>query len=188
MALTARYTRTSILEVGRADFIRTARAKGLSDNQVLRRHVLRNALIPLVTILAPQIPNLITGTIFIESIFRVPGLGQFFRHQHPEPRLSHDHGHPAAGGSALVIHLSVDRHSLHHHRPARAAGTGSRMSTTTLSTQPAASDKVIKPRSLLGDAARRFMRNRLAIVGGLIVGGANLYRPLCRFILAPYRL
>jgi peptide/nickel transport system permease protein len=78
MALTARYTRTSILEVGRADFIRTARAKGLSDNQVLRRHVLRNALIPLVTILAPQIPNLITGTIFIESIFRVPGLGQFF--------------------------------------------------------------------------------------------------------------
>jgi peptide/nickel transport system permease protein len=78
MALTARYTRTSILEVARADFIRTARAKGLSDNQVLRRHVLRNALIPLVTILAPQIPNLITGTIFIESIFRVPGLGQFF--------------------------------------------------------------------------------------------------------------
>jgi ABC-type dipeptide/oligopeptide/nickel transport system permease component len=78
MALTARYTRTSILEVAHADFIRTARAKGLSNNQVLRRHVLRNSLIPLVTILAPQIPNLITGTIFIESIFRVPGLGRFF--------------------------------------------------------------------------------------------------------------
>jgi ABC-type dipeptide/oligopeptide/nickel transport system permease component len=78
MALTARYTRTSILEVSRADYIRTARAKGLSGSQVLRRHTLRNALIPLLTVLGPQIPNLITGTIFIESIFRVPGLGKFF--------------------------------------------------------------------------------------------------------------
>jgi len=78
MALTARYTRTSILEVSRADYIRTARAKGLSDRQIMARHTLRNAMIPLLTILAPQIPNLITGTIFIESIFRVPGLGKFF--------------------------------------------------------------------------------------------------------------
>ena len=78
MALTARYTRTSILEVSRSDFIRTARAKGLSNRQVMTRHTLRNALIPLITVLGPQIPNLITGTIFIESIFRVPGLGKFF--------------------------------------------------------------------------------------------------------------
>ncbi len=78
MALTARYTRTSILEVSRSDFIRTARAKGLSDRQIMTRHTLRNALIPLLTVLGPQIPNLITGTIFIESIFRVPGLGKFF--------------------------------------------------------------------------------------------------------------
>lgn len=78
MALTARYTRTSILEVSRSDYVRTARAKGLSERQIMVRHVLRNAMIPLLTILAPQIPNLITGTIFIESIFRVPGLGKFF--------------------------------------------------------------------------------------------------------------
>lgn len=78
MALTARYTRTSILEVARADYIRTVRAKGLSDRQIMTQHTLRNAMIPLLTILAPQIPNLITGTIFIESIFRVPGLGKFF--------------------------------------------------------------------------------------------------------------
>lgn len=78
MALTARYTRTSILEVSRSDFIRTARAKGLSSRQIMTRHTLRNALIPLITVLGPQIPNLITGTIFIESIFRVPGLGKFF--------------------------------------------------------------------------------------------------------------
>lgn len=78
MALTARYTRTSILEVSRSDYVRTARAKGLSERQIMVRHVLRNAMIPLLTVLAPQIPNLITGTIFIESIFRVPGLGKFF--------------------------------------------------------------------------------------------------------------
>ena len=78
MALTARYTRTSILEVSRSDFIRTARAKGLSGRQIMTRHTLRNALIPLITVLGPQIPNLITGTIFIASIFRVPGLGKFF--------------------------------------------------------------------------------------------------------------
>jgi peptide/nickel transport system permease protein len=78
LALTARYTRISILEVSRSDYIRTARAKGLSSPQVLWRHTLRNAMIPLLTVLGPQIPNLITGTIFIESIFRVPGLGKFF--------------------------------------------------------------------------------------------------------------
>lgn len=78
LALTARYTRSSLLEVMRADFIRTARAKGLSGNRVLWGHVMKNALIPLITIVAPQIPNLITGTIFIESIYRIPGLGQFF--------------------------------------------------------------------------------------------------------------
>ena len=78
LALTARYTRSSLLEVMGADFIRTARAKGLSSHQVLWGHVMKNALIPLITIVAPQIPNLITGTIFIETIYRIPGLGQFF--------------------------------------------------------------------------------------------------------------
>jgi ABC-type dipeptide/oligopeptide/nickel transport system permease component len=77
-ALVARYTRSSMLEVIRADYIRTARAKGLPGQAVLLRHALKNALIPLITILAPQIPNLITGTIFVEVLFRVPGLGKFF--------------------------------------------------------------------------------------------------------------
>jgi oligopeptide transport system permease protein len=64
--------------VVRSDYIRTARAKGLSERVVIMRHALKNALIPLITVLAPQIPNLITGTIFVEVIFRVPGLGKFF--------------------------------------------------------------------------------------------------------------
>jgi ABC-type dipeptide/oligopeptide/nickel transport system permease component len=77
-ALVARYTRASLVEVIRADYIRTAQAKGLSERRVVLGHALKNALIPLITILAPQIPNLVTGTIFVEVIFRVPGLGKFF--------------------------------------------------------------------------------------------------------------
>jgi peptide/nickel transport system permease protein len=77
-AIVARYTRASLVEVIRADYIRTARAKGLSEPTIVLRHALKNALIPLITILAPQVPNLITGTIFVEVIFRVPGLGKFF--------------------------------------------------------------------------------------------------------------
>lgn len=78
LAVAARYTRSSVLEVMRSDFVRTAHAKGLGHTAILLRHVLRNALIPIVTVLGVEIPNLLTGSIFIETIFRVPGLGKFF--------------------------------------------------------------------------------------------------------------
>lgn len=78
MSLVARYTRSSVVDVIRADFVRTAQAKGLRDRTIMWRHVMRNALIPMVTALGPEIPNLITGSIFIESIFRINGLGKFF--------------------------------------------------------------------------------------------------------------
>lgn len=77
-ALVARYTRSSILEVMRSDHVRTARAKGLHERRVMSWHVGRNALIPFVTILLPEIPNILTGSIFIEATFRIPGLGRFF--------------------------------------------------------------------------------------------------------------
>jgi ABC-type dipeptide/oligopeptide/nickel transport system permease component len=77
-ALVARYTRSSLVEVLNAEYVRTARAKGIQETSVILGHALKNALIPLITILGPQIPNLITGTIFVEVIFRVPGLGRFF--------------------------------------------------------------------------------------------------------------
>ncbi len=77
-ALVARFTRVSILEVLRADYVRTARAKGLAERRVLLGHVARNALIPWVTVLLPTIPDILTGSIFIESIFRIPGLGNYF--------------------------------------------------------------------------------------------------------------
>src|ERR1700716_82167 len=77
-ALVARYTRSSLVEVLHQENIRTARLKGLMEMAVVIRPALKNGLIPLITILGPQIPNLITGTIFVEVIFRVPGLGKFF--------------------------------------------------------------------------------------------------------------
>jgi ABC-type dipeptide/oligopeptide/nickel transport system permease component len=78
MALVARYTRSSVVEALGADYVRTANAKGLRQRRILFGHVLRNALIPMVTVLLPQIPNLLTGSLFIEVVFGIPGLGKFF--------------------------------------------------------------------------------------------------------------
>lgn len=78
MAYIARLTRTSMLEVKRQDFVRTARAKGLRENSIVARHMFRNALIPVVTILGPAAADLVTGSIIIESIFGAPGLGREF--------------------------------------------------------------------------------------------------------------
>jgi peptide/nickel transport system permease protein len=71
----SRYTRTSMLEVLRQDYMRTARAKGLRERVVILKHGLRNALIPLITILALTIPGLIGGAIITETIFSWPGMG-----------------------------------------------------------------------------------------------------------------
>jgi ABC-type dipeptide/oligopeptide/nickel transport system permease component len=78
LSVAARYTRASVLEAVRSDYVRTAHAKGLGNGLILWRHVMRNALIPMVTVLGVEIPNLLTGSIFIESMFRVPGLGKYF--------------------------------------------------------------------------------------------------------------
>lgn len=78
LALVSRYTRSSFADVLNADFIRTARAKGLGERFIMMRHVLRNALIPMITVLLPQIPNLLTGSLFIEVVYGIPGLGKFF--------------------------------------------------------------------------------------------------------------
>ncbi len=72
-----RLTRTQVLEVLRQDYVRTARAKGLSTNVVYLRHVLKNALIPIITVVGLQIPNVVGGTIIFEQIFLVPGVGRY---------------------------------------------------------------------------------------------------------------
>lgn len=77
-AYVARLTRAGMLEVVRTDFIRTARAKGLSETQIVVRHALRGGLLPVVTWLGPATARILTGTVVIESIFQIPGLGYYF--------------------------------------------------------------------------------------------------------------
>ena len=75
-AILARVTRSAVLEAMREDYVRTARAKGLSRRAVLWRHVLRNAMIPVLTIMGLQFANLITGAIVVENVFVLPGIGR----------------------------------------------------------------------------------------------------------------
>lgn len=77
-AILARLTRASMLQVIHQDFIRTARSKGLNERTVINKHALRNALIPVVTVLGPLFAALVTGSMVVEQIFAIPGLGRYF--------------------------------------------------------------------------------------------------------------
>jgi oligopeptide transport system permease protein len=74
----ARLTRSGMLEIMRSDYIRTARAKGLSEGQVVMRHALRGSLLPVVSFSGPELAFLITGTVVVEKVFALPGLGNYF--------------------------------------------------------------------------------------------------------------
>ncbi|NOZ60548.1 MAG: ABC transporter permease [Calditrichaeota bacterium] len=76
LAWLSRYTRSSVLEIIRQDYITTARAKGLSERKVIFKHALRNALLPIVTILGLSLPGLISGSVIVETIFAWPGMGR----------------------------------------------------------------------------------------------------------------
>ncbi len=78
IAQIARYTRASMLEVSRKDYVRTARSKGLRERAVVVRHMIRNALIPVVTILGPVLAFLVTGSFIIEQFFGIPGIGRYY--------------------------------------------------------------------------------------------------------------
>lgn len=77
-AYIARLSRASILEILRTDYVRTARAKGLKESVVISRHVLKGAMLPVVSFLGPAFAGIITGSVVIETIFGIPGLGRFF--------------------------------------------------------------------------------------------------------------
>jgi len=77
-AVLARLTRASLLQVVREDYIRTARAKGLRERRIIAYHALKNALIPVVTVLGPMFAALVTGTFVTELVFGIPGLGKYF--------------------------------------------------------------------------------------------------------------
>ncbi len=78
IAQVARYTRASMLEVTRKDYVRTAHSKGIRQRAVVVRHMIRNALIPVVTILGPVLAFLVTGSFIVEYFFGVPGIGRFY--------------------------------------------------------------------------------------------------------------
>lgn len=78
LALIARYTRSSMIDVIRSDYVRTARSKGMRERRVIFVHVLKNGLIPPITIIGPLIAGVITGSPFVEYIFSIPGIGQYF--------------------------------------------------------------------------------------------------------------
>jgi peptide/nickel transport system permease protein len=76
MAGMARTTRSSMLEVIRQDYIRTARAKGIAFNKVVRKHAIRNSLIPVLTVIGIQMGNLLAGSVIVETVFAWPGIGR----------------------------------------------------------------------------------------------------------------
>ena len=78
LATVSRLMRTSMLDVLSQDYIKTAKAKGLSQGKILWRHAFRNAIMPVVTIIGPTVASVLTGTFVIESIFNIPGLGKYF--------------------------------------------------------------------------------------------------------------
>jgi len=78
LSIISRMMRTSMLDVIGQDYIKTAKAKGLSQFQIIWKHMVRNAIMPVVTVLGPLIAGIVTGTFVIEQIFSIPGLGKFF--------------------------------------------------------------------------------------------------------------
>lgn len=98
-----RLTRSSVLEVKRQDYVRTARAKGLGDQTVIWRHMIKNALLPVITILGPLAAGLITGTLYTEIIFQVPGMGELL----VEAIGKRDYSMIMAGALIFVFFLGV---------------------------------------------------------------------------------
>src|SRR5262245_16738251 len=77
-AILARYARASMLDIRGQDYVRTARAKGLHERTVVAQHMVRNALLPIITVLGPVIAALVTGSFIVETVFRVPGIGRLY--------------------------------------------------------------------------------------------------------------
>jgi peptide/nickel transport system permease protein len=96
-----RLTRTMMLEVLRQDYIRTARAKGLTEQLVVARHALRNALIPVVTLIGLQAPLLIGGAVIMEQIFVIPGMGQLLL------EAVNQRDYPIITGVFLIVGVAV---------------------------------------------------------------------------------
>ena len=101
VAVVARMARSSMLEVIRQDYIRTARAKGLREGTVIRRHALKNSLIPVLTVIGMQMSMVMGGSVIIETIFSIPGLGAYMM------AGINARDYPVINGCVLVLSLSI---------------------------------------------------------------------------------
>ena len=109
LAVVIRFTRAAVLETLSADYVRTARAKGLHSRQVIGRHVLKNALLPVLTLAGPLAAALLVGSFFVETMFNIPGLGATFVY------AAADRDYPLimagavlSGGLIILLNLAVD--------------------------------------------------------------------------------
>ena len=112
MAYITRLTKTSMLDALGQDYVRTARAKGVAQWKVIFKHTLRNALIPVITYVGPMTASILTGSLVVEKIFSIGGLGSKFVDCITNPRLSADHGHDHFSGCADGDHESSDGYRL----------------------------------------------------------------------------
>lgn len=101
MASVLRMTRSSVLEVIRQDYIRTARSKGIPEIKVITCHVLKNALIPVLTVVGMQLGTIIGGSVVIETIFNMPGIGNYMM------SAISNRDYPAINGCVLVLSISI---------------------------------------------------------------------------------
>lgn len=101
IASVTRITRSSMLEVIRQDYIRTARAKGLGEGVIIRRHALKNALIPVITVVGMQLGMIMGGSVVIEAIFAIPGIGSLLQD------AINNRNYPVIQGSVLMLSLCI---------------------------------------------------------------------------------
>ena len=178
IAIISRLTRAGMIEVLHSNYVRTARAKGLPERRIVTRHALRAALLPLVSYLGPACAGLITGSLVVEQIFNLPGLGKFFVISALQRDYTRGDGHgdrlrrpdPAAepGRRPALRACSIRGCGWHEPstwRPARARA-------------PTRCSAAVKGRSLWDDARRRLFRNKAAVASMIVLGAAGAGRRL----------
>ena len=188
--LIARLVRSSMLEVLRAEYIVTARSKGLREAPVIVRHALRNALIPLVTIVGLQIGNLLSGAVVVETVFARQGIGSMLIKGIVQKDF------PLVQGLILfiaVVYIGINiahRHSLRRDRPPGPHRSGMTMSADTGQKWLAGTDigrlgreadlrHTARGKSLTMLTLRELARNPGAVIGGLMLAVDRPRRALC---------
>ena len=182
LAIITRITRASVLDVSNEDYVRTARAKGLSERRVDGRHIMRNAWLPVVTVIGLQVGGLLAGAVITETVFAWNGVGRCDRRRDRQPRL---------------LRRPVDDPDLRPHLPGREPGRRRhvrvpqsadpvRLSGRTVDCRRHRASAPRASRGLWGDAFRRLLRNRPAMVGLCLIVAVRRSSPSSPRSSRPY--